>query len=147
MVANTKGVDSMIDAKVTLQVPEYKGVAFRTVQGSAMIDALPADLRTKVVQAALAYDIYAEQAWDIIRAGLKPYQEIQLLEAYGRNMNPEAIRYLTHIFQEHSMTESAALLRTLGQPWYVHLVREVVFRKWQLTQWVKRLFGGFDRGR
>ena len=136
----------MIGAKVILNVPEYKGVAFRTVQGAAMIDALPADLRTKVVQAALEYEIYAEQAWDVIRAGLEPYLEIELLEAYGRGMNSEAIRYLTRIFQESSAEETAALLRPLCQPWHVRLVRAVEFRKWQLTSWVKRVFGA-RRGR
>jgi hypothetical protein len=137
----------MIKARVVAANPMYKGVAFRTIRGYVDIDALPQDLRLRVIQAALEYEIYAEEAWYVIRAGLKPEDEENIMEVCNKGASQEALAFYISTCQRQSMTKSAAPLRTLVPPWYIRLVRAVEFRKWQLTSWVKRLFGGFDRGR
>ena len=136
----------MIGAKVVAANPMYKGVAFRTIRGYVDIDALPQDLRLRVIQAALKYEIYAEEAWYVIRAGLKPEDEKVVMSAYKVGLHQRVIDELIRIAQSRDLKEFAALLRPLSQPWYIRLVRAVEFRKWQLTSWVKRVFGA-RRGR
>ena len=136
----------MITAKVVSNVPEYKGVAFRSMQGYVEIDSLPQDFRTRVIQAALEYEIYAEEAWHIIRAGLKPVQEERIMVSCNKMHSPGAVDFLIRNAQESNLEESESLLRPLVALWHIRLVRAVVFRKWQLTSWVKRVFGA-RRGR